>query len=670
MNQLHKASSPYLQQHAHHPVHWYEWGNLALEKAAKEDKPLLISIGYAACHWCHVMAHETFMNEEVAALMNAHFICIKIDREERPDIDQVYMEAVQIIKGNGGWPLNAFALPNGQPFYAGTYFPTQHWKSLLLQIHQLYKNEYLKLVDDALNLSQNIQKQQFIGMIKTDEKSDLNTLYFSLFNRWKGNIDVLRGGFGSAPKFPLPVGWNFLLEYYQQTNNLAVFKAINNTLISMANGGIYDQIGGGFARYSVDAYWRVPHFEKMLYDNGQLISLYAKAYLVDKNPLYKKVIIQTLNFVERELMDISGGFYCSLNADSEGDEGTFYVFTKKEIEQNFDADIAHFIINYYHFTDEGNWEHTKNVLFTNFTSAIFATNHQHTIAEVEQLLAKSEQALFKYRNNRIRPTTDTKILTAWNALMLQGFIDAFVALENQHYLNIALKNAHFLADNFIQKDFSLWRNYKDFEATIDGFLEDYALLAESFLNLYQITLSVQWLNISKGLMDYCIQHFYDTKNGFFSFTSNISESLYVKKYELFDNVIPSSNAVMATVLYRLGLLYNDVNYTSIAEKMVHQFTSQISKSGPYAGKWASLVGFMVLGSPTLAVVGLEAVNFTLLLKRKINTQTLICGGIEENIPYLKNKLIEGKTSIYSCKNNTCAKPVFTVEEVPATLLWN
>lgn len=662
MNQLHKASSPYLQQHANNPVFWHEWNSATLQKAKKEDKPLLISIGYAACHWCHVMARESFMNQEVADLMNAHFICIKIDREERPDIDQVYMEAVQAIKGNGGWPLNAFALPNGKPFYAGTYFPTQHWKSLLQQIHQLYKNEYLKLVDEALQLSQNIQKQQLSGLIKTDEKSDLNEVFLPLFNQWKGRIDVLRGGFGTAPKFPLPVGWNFLLEFYQQTKNAEVLKAVNNTLTAMAKGGIYDQIGGGFARYAVDAYWRVPHFEKMLYDNGQLVSLYANAYLVTKNPLYEKTIVQTLDFVERELMDVSGGFYASLNADSEGDEGTFYVFTKAEIEQNFDAELANFIINYYHFTDEGNWEHQKNVLFTSFTAELFAEKHQLKIDTVEQLLIKSEKELFKYRNKRIRPTTDTKILTAWNALMLQGFIEAFVALENQHYLNIALKNAQFLTENLLKNDFSLWRNYKDFNSSIDGFLEDYALVAEAFLNLYQVTLDVQWLNISKGLMDYCISHFYDSENGLFSFTSNKSESLYVKKYELFDNVIPSSNAVIAHVLYRLGLLYDVSNYTSIAEIMLHQFTSQISQSGPYAGKWASLLGFIVSGSPTLAVVGSEAAIFALELKRKTNTQTLICGGIDENIPYLKDKLIAGKTAIYSCKNNTCSAPIYTIED--------
>ena len=298
MNLLKNASSPYLQQHANNPVFWHEWNDETLKKAVQNNKPLLISIGYAACHWCHVMARETFMNKEAATFMNDHFICIKIDREERPDVDQVYMKAVQAIKGNGGWPLNAFALPNGKPFYAGTYYPTHKWISLLQQIKQLYENEYIKLVDEAVELSQNIQKQQFIPLIKTDENLDFKNIYVNIFSSWIGRIDALRGGFGNAPKFPLPVGWNFLLEYYYNFKDENLLKSINNTLTAMANGGIYDQIGGGFARYSVDAYWRIPHFEKMLYDNGQLVSLYAKAYIVTKNPLYKKVIIQTLDFIE------------------------------------------------------------------------------------------------------------------------------------------------------------------------------------------------------------------------------------------------------------------------------------------------------------------------------------------------------------------------------------
>ncbi|MCM2301199.1 MAG: thioredoxin domain-containing protein [Flavobacteriaceae bacterium] len=662
MNQLKNASSPYLQQHANNPVHWQEWGNDALEKAKSENKPLLISIGYAACHWCHVMARETFMNEDAAAFMNAHFVCIKIDREERPDVDQVYMEAVQAIKGSGGWPLNAFALPNGKPFYAGTYYPTQKWISLLKQITQLYENEFLKLVDEAYELSQNIQKQQLLPLIKTDENIELKNIYLNLFASWKGRIDVLRGGFGGAPKFPLPVGWNFLLEYYYNHKDETLLKSINNTLTAMALGGIYDQIGGGFARYSVDAYWRVPHFEKMLYDNGQLISLYANAYIATKNPLYKKVIIQTLEFIERELMNTSCGFYASLNADSEGEEGTFYVFTKDEIQQNFEVKLAHFIIEYYHFTDEGNWEDFKNTLFTTYTVKSFSEKFNLDEFSVKELIKKSTKALFNYREKRIRPTTDTKVLTSWNALMLQGYIDAYRALNKPEYLEIAIKNANFLTENQLKNDFSLWRNFKDDTSSIDGFLEDYALLSEALLKLYQLTFNQKWLGFCKEIIDYCMNHFYDSNNGLFTYTSNLSDPLYVKKYELFDNVIPSSNAVMAHVLYRLGLLYDDEKYISIAKKMLNQMTPQISNSGPYAGKWASLLGFAINGDTTIAIVGKECLDLNLQLQNEFLPFVLYTGGTHEAIPFLKGKCIEGKTAIYICQHNTCSKPIFSIKE--------
>jgi uncharacterized protein YyaL (SSP411 family) len=662
MNQLYKASSPYLQQHAHNPVHWHEWNEKTLNKAKTENKPLFISIGYAACHWCHVMARETFMNDEVAAELNSKFICIKIDREERPDIDQVYMDALHALKGSGGWPLNAFALPNGKPFYAGTYYKTLQFISVIQQLYDHYQNNYMQLVEQALQLTNNIQKSQFLP-INDYVKNQFNKDFFlSLINSWKGRIDVLRGGFGNAPKFPLPVGWDFLLNYFQNTKDQEILKAVNNTLTAMAKGGIYDQIGGGFARYSVDNYWRVPHFEKMLYDNGQLISLYAKAYLLDKNPLYKKVIEQTLTFVNELLTDENGGFYASLNADSEGEEGTFYIFTKKEIEENFPPEIANFIVAYYHITEEGNWEHGKNTLFTTYTNKTFADKTGNTIESIDNLLLKSNSALYKYRKQRIHPTTDTKILTGWNALMLQGFIDAYIAIVNPIYIEIALKNAHFIVSQLIDDNYQLYRNYKDENASISGFLEDYALLAEAFIKLYQVTLDVKWITISKNLVDYSITHFYDEKVGFFNFTSNLDTALFTKKQEVFDNVIPSSNAVITTVLYQLGLLFEEQNYTQLSDQLLLRMIPQLSNSGPYTAKWASLLGFKVHGSQTVVVVGNNAKEYTLELMRNTSTLILIFGGVAEEIPYLKNKLINNKTSIYICKNNTCSAPIYAIEE--------
>lgn len=661
MNLLFKASSPYLLQHANNPVYWREWNEESLLLAQQENKPLFISIGYAACHWCHVMARESFMNEEVAAFLNNHFIAIKIDREERPDIDHIYMDALHTIKGSGGWPLNAFALPDGKPFYAGTYFKTQQFLSVLKQLHQHYENNYTAVVDQALKITSNIKQHDKIITTETDKLND-RQFYLELYNTWKGRIDFLRGGFGNAPKFSLPVGWQFLLEFYKNTNNHEVLKAINNTLTAMANGGIFDQVGGGFARYSVDAYWRVPHFEKMLYDNGQLVSLYANAYLIDTNPLYKSVIEHTLKFVAELITDENGGFYASLNADSEGEEGTFYVFTKEEIETNFQSEIAEFIINFFHFSAEGNWEHQKNTLFTTYSFPSYALNFNKSFEEIHLLYDKAINALYNYRKKRIHPTTDTKILTGWNALMLIGYLDAYTALENEEYLNIALKNATFIKRNLLKQDGSLYRNYKDATASINGFLEDYALLAEAFIRLYQTTLVADWLYLSKQLIDYCIVHFYDDQKMQFTYTSDTDPALFVKKYELFDNVIPSSNAVIATVLYQLGMLFDQANYSLISTNLLSQLIPHLDKSGPYTAKWASLAGYISNGSLLIAIVGKEAVKFTFELQQKNLNKLQVCGGTIEDIPYLKGKLVNNKTAIYICKDATCSKAFYTVDE--------
>lgn len=667
MNQLHKASSPYLLQHANNPVHWYEWNEETLQKAKTLNKPLFISIGYAACHWCHVMARETFMNDEVAAILNKNFICIKIDREERPDIDQVYMDALHILKGSGGWPLSAFALPDGKPFYAGTYYPTNQFISIVNQLFDYFENNYTQVVEQALKITNDLKKSEYFK-IDESQNSVINKQFFnSLFSSWKGRIDYLRGGFGNAPKFPLPVGWQFLVDYYKKTDNQEVLKAINNTLTAMANGGIFDQIGGGFARYSVDAYWRVPHFEKMLYDNGQLVSLYANAYLIDKNPLYQKTIVQTLDFIAELLTDENGGFYASLNADSEGEEGTFYVFTKDEIERNFSTEIAQFILNYYHFSDEGNWEHQKNTLFTTYSISTYASTFNKTIEETTTIQQKATEELYTYRKKRIHPTTDSKILTGWNALMLMGCLDAYIALERESYLTIALKNAHFIKQNLFKSDGSIYRNFKNNKASINGFLEDYALLAEAFIKLYQTTFDVVWLHLSKQLVDYCITHFYDETIKQFAFTSDEDTALYIKKYELFDNVIPSSNAVMATVLYQLGLLYDKPLYNTISTNLLNQLIPHIDKSGPYTAKWAALAGFIANGSQLIAIIGKEALTVAHELQRKNLNKLFICGGIKEDIPYLTGKLTHAKTAIYICQNNMCSKPLFSMEEVQLML---
>ncbi len=399
LNQLAKAKSPYLRQHADNPVNWHEWGPEALKKATEENKPLIISIGYAACHWCHVMEHESFMDSSVAKLMNENFIPIKIDREERPDIDQIYMNAVQLLTGRGGWPLNAFALPDGRPFYAGTYYPKDQWKQVLKQMADVYQTQHEKVVQQANQLTQGIKGQEVITVPGDSTMEFSKATYTGIFENWQSMIDYNKGGYSRAPKFPLPVGWELLMQYHYLTGNETALQAVKITLDEMAKGGIYDQVGGGFARYSTDAKWFAPHFEKMLYDNGQLVSLYAHAYKLTKDETYAEVIRETLNFIEREMTDSNGGFYSSLNADSEGEEGKFYVWTQDEIDQILDKETAKLISDYYQVKKSGNWEHDKNILYRKESKKEFAKNNKLTAEQWDKILSKSNDKLLKAREN-------------------------------------------------------------------------------------------------------------------------------------------------------------------------------------------------------------------------------------------------------------------------------
>ncbi|MEN0049359.1 MAG: thioredoxin domain-containing protein, partial [Bacteroidota bacterium] len=473
-NKLVEENSPYLLQHAHNPVNWYPWGEEALEKAKKENKLLLISVGYAACHWCHVMEHESFEDTTVANLMNKHFVSIKVDREERPDVDNVYMTACQLATNKScGWPLNAFALPDGRPVWAGTYFPKKEWLSVLNYFTELYQKEPEKLDTYAAQLTEGIQTLEQI-----DWNEDALQLTDNQITNWTTiflqGIDQKRGGRKGAPKFPMPNNYEYLLKYAYQIGDGEAKEVALTTLDNIALGGIYDQLGGGFARYSVDADWHVPHFEKMLYDNGQLVSLYSQAYQWTKEDLYQKTVEETLEFIARELTDESGGFYSSLDADSEGEEGKFYVWTQEEIEEVLQNEQAANIFNtYYDVSKAGNWEHT-NVLQRKRTAEEVATQFGLSVEELEKQIVSAKTQLFEARSKRVRPGLDDKILTSWNALMLKGYIDAYKAFGKEEYLNTALKNADFLIQNMMQEDGKLFRNHKDGKSVINGFLDDYA----------------------------------------------------------------------------------------------------------------------------------------------------------------------------------------------------
>jgi len=655
LNRLVDAGSPYLREHADNPVDWYEWGPEALAKAKAENKPLIISIGYASCHWCHVMERESFMDTAVARIMNENFVSIKIDREERPDIDQIYLEAAQLISGNGGWPLNAFALPDGKPFYAGTYFPKDRWTTLLKQVIQVYRDENANVIKQADALTKGIQSNEIIPSsnktIEVDRKA-----YEGVFTSWETSFDPKWGGISGAPKFPMPSVGEFLLQYHHLTKNEKALSLATVTMDAMANGGIFDHLGGGFARYSTDAIWHVPHFEKMLYDNAQLVSLYSHGYQVTQNPLYADVIHKTLGFINREMTSPDGGFYSSLNADSEGEEGTFYIWTKAEIAQIIGPKASELFMPYYQITDSGNWEHGKNVLFRKMSKEKLAEMKGLSLEECARLLNDAESLLLKARNQRERPILDDKILLSWNALMLKGYIDAYYALGNSEYLEAAMTNARFIEKNFVRGNGGLWRSVNDGKAGIEAFLDDYALLAKAYISLYQATYDIHWLEQAKLSADYAIANFDNEQSALFFYTSNKAESLVARKMEVADNVIPASNSVLAEVLYILGEYFADASYVETSKAMLSHITPQIGPNGPYYSNWASLMGLTTSGPYEVAVMGTEALVKSSAIRKNYYPTALFMGGDKENLPLLENKNVEGRTIIYVCRNKVCKLP--------------
>ncbi len=665
MNKLTNSSSPYLKQHADNPVHWQEWGDEALDMARELNKPLIISIGYAACHWCHVMEHESFSDKEVADFMNENFVCIKVDREERPDIDKIYMEAVQLISGSGGWPLNAFALPDGRPFYAGTYYPKERWLVILKHIAELYNNNEQKVIGYAGELTSGINKDQLPAILKNEDTDFTTDDYIGIKDAWLNHVDFKNGGFSGAPKFPLPVAWEFLLQYYYFTDDPEVLEAVKVTLDEMAKGGIYDQIGGGFARYSVDTYWKVPHFEKMLYDNAQLVSLYSHAYQITGSSRYREIVEQTLSFIDRELTSPENGFYSSLNADSEGEEGKHYIFTLDEINSIVDENNSDIIVDYYQLTKDGNWENGNNILLPVSSKIEFATKHKIEPENFMSILQEADKQLLQYREKRERPSIDNKILTAWNSLMIVAYIDSYKAINTDAYLIRAIKNARFIESRIMKENGELMRNYMDGQASIGAFLDDYALFSNACIELYQVTFDKHWLELAEALVNYCIDHFYDNDRGLFFYTSDLSDGLIARKFELSDNVIPSSNSIMANVLLKLGHLYSNDKFKKMSVRMISHQIENIKSSGQWYSNWAILYGNMCYKPTEVVVVGKHAVAVAREMQDDYLPNSLFLGGAEENLPLLKKKYVINETLIYVCKNKVCRLPV---DDIPGALI--
>jgi hypothetical protein len=656
-NRLKNQSSPYLLQHAENPVDWYPWSDEALEKAKVENKLILVSIGYSACHWCHVMEHESFEDPEVAEIMNRHFVCIKVDREVRPDIDQIYMSAVQLMTGSGGWPLNCFCLPDQRPIYGGTYFRKNDWKSLLENLANFWREKPDEAVAYAVRLTEGVNQTEQLMPVNGDivfNKSDLE----AIFNNWKRTFDLVDGGYNRAPKFPLPNNWQFMLRYAHLMQDDAAHVAVRITLQKMAFGGIYDQIGGGFARYSVDGKWHVPHFEKMLYDNAQLVSLYSEAYQYTPDPIYKNIVYQSLDFVERELTSVENGFYSALDADSEGVEGKFYTFTKDEIKAILKEDEDLFCI-YYQITDLGNWEEENtNILMRGMEDSELATQLGLSLDELSDKISKANKILLAARSERIRPGLDNKILASWNGMMLKAYTDAYRVFGQPEFLAKAKRSADFIQSKLIDGN-EIRRVYSSTNSSDEwagAFLDDYAFVIDGLIGLYEVSFDESILFKAKLLTDYSISEFYDTKSGMFFYTPNSAEQLIARKQEIMDNVIPSSNSVMANNLYKLGHFFEEQNYLDISLSMLRNVHPHIKSYGSAYSNWAILLLNNVFGLYEIAITGINSEEKRMEMEKYYIPNKILLGGTSGTLPLLKHKF-DAETKIYVCRNKTCLIPV-------------
>lgn len=650
-NRLIHATSPYLLQHAHNPVDWYEWGTEALHKAKTEDKPILVSIGYSSCHWCHVMERESFENEDIAALMNAHFVCIKVDREERPDIDQIYMDAVQAMQQHGGWPLNVFLTPDQKPFYGGTYFPPKNWAQLLTQIERTFQAKRTEINESAEDLVRHLQTSDLKRFSKNDEAEFSARLLDRMFEILVSRYDPVWGGIEKAPKFVMPSIWLFLLRYYAATKSQQALAMVTHTLKQLAFGGIYDQVGGGFSRYSVDGEWFAPHFEKMLYDNAQLLSLYSEAYSITKDPIFKETVYQTVGWLEDEMMNLAGGFYSALDADSEGIEGKFYTWTEPELREVL-GESTDLVLEHYHANADGNWEHKRNIL---------RRDPKTETVESDAILALKKKLLIA-RKNRIRPALDDKILTGWNAMMIQGLVDAYKAFEDGHFLHLALNTISFLEEHLISD--KVYRAYKNKRSQTEGFLEDYAFLIQAYTSLYQVTFNEGWLYKAKTWTEYVLNHFYDSQEEYFYFSSDAAESLIARKKEVFDNVIPGSNSVMARNLFELGILLDQEDWQQRAGRMTLKLTNLIQTEPVYMSYWAVVLCELVHEPATIVFSGPDALVLRQQLMNQYYPFVITAGatGQSELLLLTGREPLANETRIFVCYNKSCQLPVTGAED--------
>ncbi|MBK6327954.1 MAG: thioredoxin domain-containing protein [Chloroflexi bacterium] len=665
-NRLAQETSPYLRQHADNPVDWYPWGAEALAAAQAQDKPILLSIGYAACHWCHVMAHESFEDEDTAVYMNAHFINIKVDREERPDLDSIYMNAVVALTGQGGWPMTVALMPDGRPFFGGTYFPSAprygmpSFRQVLEGLHNAWQTRRADIDQNAAQLTQHLTRdlvQAQSGGTPLDE-----TVFSDALGSLLRVFDSDLGGFGRAPKFPPSMTLEFLLRMVSRRGDKMALHMVEHTLQKMAFGGIYDQIGGGFARYATDDKWLVPHFEKMLYDNALLARVYLHAYQITDSLLYRRVAEETLDFVLRDLRHESGGFYSSYDADSEGEEGKFYVWSAAEIRAVLGEEADLFMLAY-DVTDRGNWE-GKNILNLPRELAEVAEMVHTPLDQVQARLAAARQNLLAVRGQRVWPGLDDKVLTAWNGLMLAAFAEAGRVLHRPDYTAVATQNAEFLFANLRAKDGRLLRTWKAGSAAkYNGYLEDYAYLADGLLALYQTTFDARWFQWARQLGDLMLAHFQDEANGGFFDTSDDHEALIQRPKDLQDNAIPSGNAMAAQVLLRLSLYTGDGRYWDPANRAVTALYDALGRFPSGFSHWLCAADLIVGDPQEVAIVGdVQAADTRALLdvvQRIYRPNVIVAAGHDgEEVPLLAERpSLQGHATAYVCRQFVCRQPV-------------
>ena len=676
-NRLIHETSPYLLQHARNPVDWYPWGEEALARARAEDKPIFLSVGYSACHWCHVMEHESFEDAETAALMNDLYVCIKVDREERPDLDAIYMDAVQAMTGQGGWPMSVWLTPEGQPFHGGTYYPKEprygmpSFQQVLRAAAEAYHSQRDRVASQAARLTAMLQRSATLAADGGELGADL---LVEALQQMRQYFDDEDGGFGSQPKFPQPMTLDFALSQHRRIGDLDALWMAELTLEKMAHGGLYDQLGGGFHRYSVDAVWLVPHFEKMLYDNAQLLRTYLHAWQVTGRPLFRRIVEETIDYVLREMTAPAGGFYSTQDADSEGHEGKFFVWTPQEIEALLDPHTAAIFGDYYGVSARGNFE-GKNILSVVRTTAQVAQRFKISEAEVAAALDQGRAILFAQRETRIKPGRDEKILAEWNGLMIHALAECSAALGRTDALAAATRAADFVLANMTQADGRLYRSYKDGQARFNAYLEDYAALARGLIALYESTFELRWLGEAAQLVQIIFEQFHDAVNGGFFQTGIDHEQLVARRKDFVDNAIPSGNALVAETLLRLAVFLDKDEYRREAARILLMMKDAMARQPTGFGRLLGVLDAFLAPSQEIAVVGdpADAAAQALLaeVRRRYLPHTVVAlkrPGEESVLPLLQGRdLVGGAPAAYVCEHYACRLPVTSAQALAELL---